>query len=601
MGKTTVSVKQVLKKHKNDASLLLDIIRDVQAESGCVSDEAIEEIATNLDISSVDVRGVITFYHFFSSRPAAKYSVYLNNSPVAIMKGRTAVASAFEKELKCSFGEISSGGIGLFDTSCIGMSDQEPAAIINGVVFTCLTPAAVKGIVSDMKAGKDAKNMVRDYGDGQNQNKLIRSMVNNNIMKKGPVIFAPFESGSAVKKASSIKPADVISEIKTSNLRGRGGAGFPAGMKWEFCRNAAGKKRYVLCNADEGEPGTFKDRVILTEIPEMLFEGMAVAGYAIGASEGILYLRAEYVYLLDYLEDVLKDMRKKKLLGKNIAGKAGFNFDISIKLGAGAYICGEESALIESAEGKRGDPRNRPPFPAEYGYMGAPTIVNNVETFCAAARVMTEGGSWFAKMGTSQSRGTKLLSVSGDCKNPGVYEVEFGITVQTLLEMVEGRAAAAVLIGGPSGRFIGKSDFLKRICYDDLPTGGSIIVIGPDRDLLEIVHNFMEFFVEESCGWCVPCRAGNVILLKKLEKIIHGKGTAKDLDELAECGKIVKSMSRCGLGQTSPNPILTTLNNFRELYEARLQKADFVSEFNLAAAVQASCKAAGRKPNLEGH
>lgn len=602
MGKTNEAVKQILKEYKNNASFLLDIIRNIQSETGCITEEIIEEISKSLNISGVDVKGVVTFYHFFSTQPVGKYAIYLNNSAVANMMGRAAVASAFKREAGCSFGETSSDGlIGLFDTSCIGMSDQEPAAIINGVVFTCLTPAIVKDLVRDMKAGKSVKSMVRKYGDGQNQSQLIKSMVNNNIMKRGSVLFAPFEPGSALKKAAKLKPSDIIDEIKTSNLRGRGGAGFPAAMKWEFCRSAAGKKHYVICNADEGEPGTFKDRVILTEIPGMLFEGMAVAGYAIGAGEGILYLRAEYMYLKDYLENILKDMRKKKLLGKGIAGKTGFNFDISIKVGAGAYICGEESALIESAEGKRGEPRNRPPFPAQCGYLGAPTIVNNVETFCAASRIMIEGGSWFAKMGTSQSRGTKLLSVSGDCKKPGVYEVEFGMTVQTLLEEVEGRTAAAVLVGGPSGKFVPKADFLKRICYDDLATGGSVIVIGPDRDILEIVHNFMEFFVEESCGWCVPCRAGNVILLKKLEKIMHGNGSAKDLDEIIECCNIVRAMSRCGLGQTSPNPILTTVNNFRDAYEARLQKGDYVSEFDLAAAVQASCAAAGRKPNLEGH
>jgi len=243
-------------------------------------------------------------------------------------------------------------------------------------------------------------------------------MVNNNIQKSGQVLLSTFESGSAIKKAVSMTPENVIEEVKVSNLRGRGGAGFPTGMKWEFTRKAEGKKKYIVCNADEGEPGTFKDRVILTEIAPMLFEGMAVAGYAIGADEGVIYLRAEYMYLKKHLENVLDELRKKNILGKNVAGKSGFNFEIIIKYGAGAYICGEESALIESAEGKRGMPRNRPPFPAQYGYMGSPTSVNNVETFCSAARIAVEGGKWFATMGTAQSKGTKLLSVSGDCKKP---------------------------------------------------------------------------------------------------------------------------------------------------------------------------------------
>ncbi|HPK45331.1 MAG TPA: NADH-ubiquinone oxidoreductase-F iron-sulfur binding region domain-containing protein, partial [Spirochaetota bacterium] len=228
--------------------------------------------------------------------------------------------------------------------------------------------------------------------------------------------------------------------------------------------------------------------------------------------------------------------------------------------------------------------------------------VNNVETLCCTTRIMLEGGEWFAKMGTAQSKGTKLLSVSGDCDNPGVYEVEFGTTISTLLELVGGRTAKAVQVGGPSGTCIGKKDFGRRICFDDLATGGSIIIIGPNRDLLEIVHNFMDFFVEESCGWCVPCRAGNVILKQKLEKIISGKASAKDIQELEEWCRIVKATSRCGLGQTSPNPIYTTIQNFREIYEAKVKKdTDYVSTFDLLAAVEESCKTAGRIPKVEEH
>ncbi|MFW5770327.1 MAG: NAD(P)H-dependent oxidoreductase subunit E [Spirochaetota bacterium] len=603
MGNLGTVVSQVVEKYNKDKTRLMDIVTDVQSELGYVSDEAVVQLAKALGISKVDVDGVVTFYHFFSKTPVGKYSVYLNNSAVANMKGRAAVAKAFEEAAGCSFGRTTEDGvIGLFDTSCIGMNDQEPAAIINGVIFTDLTPDKAKELVADMKSGKEVSELVKTFGDGNNQSDLIKSMVNNNIQKKGPVLFAPFETGSAIKAAVAKTPDDVIEEVKLSNLRGRGGAGFPTGMKWDFCRQAEGAKHYVVCNADEGEPGTFKDRVVLTEIPEMLFEGMAVAGYAVGAEEGILYLRAEYLYLRKFLEKVLEDLRSKNVLGKNAGGKDGFNFDIRIQMGAGAYICGEESALIESAEGKRGEPRNRPPFPVQNGYLGYPTTVNNVETFCCASRIMLEGGEWFKNMGTAQSSGTKLLSVSGDCKKPGIYEVEFGTTIQTLLEMVEGRTAKAVQVGGPSGTCVGKNDYGKRICYDDLGTGGSMIIVGSDRDLFEVVHNFMEFFVEESCGWCVPCRAGNQLLLDKLEKVMAGKAVGQDLKELEEWSKMIKATSRCGLGQTSPNPIATTLKNFPEMYEAKIQKdVDYVSEFDLKSAVQESCKAAGRIPNIKEH
>ncbi len=603
MGSIGDVVTRAVKKHGKDASMMLDVIRDVQSELGCVSDEASAAIADNLGVSKVDVDGVVSFYHFFSKEPRGKYTVYLNNSAVAEMKGRDAVAKAFEQAAGCSFGVTTfDGQIGLYDTSDIGMNDQEPAALINGVVFTNLTPEKAKDLVFQMKAGKDVKAMAKESGDGQNQSALIGAMVKNNIQKKGAVIFAPYEAGSGIKKAVAMTPEAVIEEVKKSNLRGRGGAGFPTGMKWEFTRNSKGKKTYVVCNADEGEPGTFKDRVILTELPQMLFEGMAVAGYAVGAEEGVLYLRAEYEYLLKYLQSVVESMRNSNLLGKNVAGKKGFNFDITIKLGAGAYICGEESALIESAEGKRGEPRNRPPFPAQNGYLGYPTTVNNVESLCAAARIMVQGGEWFAKMGTFQSHGTKVLSVSGDCSKPGIYEVEFGTTLQSLLDEAGASDAVAVQVGGPSGKCVAKKDFGKKLSFEELPTGGSIIILGPNTDLLKVVHNFMDFFVEESCGWCTPCRAGNVILKQRLEKIMAGKGTESDLKEMAQWCTVVKAMSRCGLGQTSPNPIATTIENFREVYEAKLQKgADFVTEFDLNKAVQEYCKTAGRNPNIEGH
>jgi [NiFe] hydrogenase diaphorase moiety large subunit len=589
-------IASIVGRHRRDRTRLIDILRDIQAELGRVTPEAIVEIASLLNVSTVEVEGVATFYHFFSSRPRGTYAVYLNDNIVSVMKGRAAVAAAFEKAAGCKFGETTADGrIGLHSTSCIGMNDQEPSALINGVVFTSLTPAKVKVIVEGLKAGMDVRAMVAVFGDGANASKLVRSMVKNNIRKEGPVILAPFRSGTAVKKAVRMKPEDVIAEVKKANLLGRGGAGFPTGLKWEFCRREQGEARYVVCNADEGEPGTFKDRVILTERPHLLFEGMAIAGYALGAKEGVLYLRGEYQYLKPYLEKVIEDLRKKNILGKKIAGKAGFSFDIVIKLGAGAYVCGEESALLQSAQGERGEPRDRPPFPVQSGYLFKPTTVNNVETLAAAARILEKGADWFKAMGTPRSAGTKVLSVSGDCKKPGVYEIEFGMTVRKLLEMAGGLDAQAVQVGGPSGTCISRSQFERTIAFEDLATGGSIIVIGPTRDLFQVVHNFMEFFVEESCGWCVPCRAGNPLLLRKLNKIVGGKGTPSDIAEIEAWGKTIKAMSRCGLGQTSPNPILTTLQNFREMYEAKVRRDEaFIPEFDLAASVQAASAVTGQ-------
>jgi [NiFe] hydrogenase diaphorase moiety large subunit len=417
------------------------------------------------------------------------------------------------------------------------------------------------------------------------------------------ILSDDYHYGTVIReKLPAMSPESVIGEIKHSSIRGRGGAGFPTGLKWEFCRRAKGEKHYVVCNADEGEPGTFKDRVILTEKPELVFEGMALAGYAIGGEEGILYIRYEYRYMKDYLEEVLHKMRKEGLLGTNISGIEGFNFDIRIQFGAGAYVCGEESALLESLEGKRGEPRDKPPFPVEKGYLGCPTIINNVETFATAVRIVQNGGEWFTQFGTDDSTGTKILSISGDCMFPGVYEVNWGFNVEDMLDMVGAYDVQAVQVGGPSGTLIGPDEFHRTLGYSDLSTGGSMIIFGKQRNLLrDVVVNFMEFFIEESCGSCSTCRNMTQVMNTKLKKILAGKGVAKDLKDLQEWGRVLNA-SRCGLGQTAANPIISSLKNFRPLYEALLQKdKDFDEGFDLEKSVQASCNFVGRVPVFNHH
>jgi [NiFe] hydrogenase diaphorase moiety large subunit len=595
-------IKAIIAKYNHDRTRLMDILHEVRDDFGCISEEATRHIANSLKMSAVDVEQTISFYHFYSMTPAGKYAVYLNNSAVAGMMGRHEIARVFEKEAGIPFNSVTSDGlIGLWDTADIGMNDQEPAAIVNDVVFTRLTPSKVRELISAFRSGKDVKDLVTKYGDGENSHPKIKSMVHNNLMKKGPVLFSEFEPGMAIRKAVNLTPEQVIDEVKRSNLRGRGGAGFPAGLKWEFCRKSRGPVTYLLCNADEGEPGTFKERVILTELPKQLFEGMVVAGYALGAKEGLLYLRYEYRYLCAYLEQMLQEMRTGNLLGKNIAGKQGFNFDIRIQLGAGAYVCGEESALIESMEGKRGEPRNRPPFPVQKGYLDMPTVINNVETLSAVVKIMIKGAEWFKAMGTKESSGTKLLSISGDCKNPGVYEIEWGMSIRELLELAGATSVQAVQVGGPSGTCISPTHFHREISFEDLATGGSMIVIGKQRNLLkDVVANFMDFFIEESCSSCAPCRSLTVILRNKLQKILNGRGSRKDVNELYQWSKYLKAANRCGLGQTAANPILSTIENFRQLYEDLvIPEEDFVSTFDMETAVADSCAYVGRIAKYE--
>jgi len=581
----------------------MDIVAAVQVEFGNVSARAMDLIAEALGTHRVEVASVVSFYAFLSAEPKGKVVIRLCDDIIDRMHCADHVAEVLSEELGIGFGETTPDGtITLEHAPCIGLSDQAPAALVNDVPVTHLGSDSARRLARELKAGAAPAQLVHELGDGNNANDLIRSMVSNNIRKTGEVIFGESAPGEAIKKALVLSPVEVIRDIKTARLRGRGGAGFPTGMKWEFTRAAEGDTKYVLCNADEGEPGTFKDRVILTERADLMFEGMTIAAYAIGSETGIVYLRAEYAYLRPYLENVLAQRRDSGLLGVNVCGKDGFSFDIRIQMGAGAYICGEETALISSCEGLRGDPKNRPPFPAQKGYLGYPTTVNNVETFCCVARILDQGPGWFAEQGSDGSPGAKLLSVSGDCLSPGVYEVPFGITLSELLALAGAEDAIAVRVGGPSGQMVAPDDYGRRICYDDLATGGSIMVFGPTRNVLEIADYFMDFFIEESCGYCTPCRVGNVLLKEGLRKIMAGNGAPEDLDDLKALGETVKTASRCGLGQTSANPVLSTLANFRGVYEQLVKpRPDGLQpSFDIRAALATSERIQGRKSVLYG-
>ena len=380
---------------------------------------------------------------------------------------------------------------------------------------------------------------------------------------KKKILFGEFITGSGLEKALKMKPEQVIEEVKNSGLRGRGGAGFPTGLKWFFAFKEKEKEKYVICNADEGEPGTFKDRKLLTEQPEKVLEGLAIAGYAIGASQGFIYLRGEYVYLVPTIEKAIENMKSKNLLGEKILG-SDFSFSVEIRLGAGAYVCGEEFALIESMNGFRGEPRNKPPFPTEKGFRDKPTVVNNVETLCFVPYIVSKGAEWFKSFGTTESTGTKLFSVSGDVEKPGVYEFELGITLRELLDFVGAKEPKAVQVGGAAGVCVAEKDFDKTICFQGLPPGGSIIVFGKNRDMLKVLKNFLEFFTEESCGQCTPCREGNYRLLEGVNMLEKGHCSVRYLRELLSLCEVMKTSSKCGLGQTSPNCFLSIIENFKD-------------------------------------
>ena len=594
-------VRKICRDCGNDRTRMMDVVRAVQAQFGCVSAEMRDLIADELDTHPVEVESVVSFYAFLSERCRGQVVIRLCDDIIDRMKGGEEVAAAFKEALGLEFGETTPDGkITLDRAACIGMSDQAPAALVNDVVLNYLSPDAARRIVRGLREHMDPARLIEKFGPGNNAHERVRAAVVNNLRKRGPVVFAESRPAAGLKKALAMSPAEVIREVKTARLRGRGGAGFPTGMKWDFARQAPGARKFVLCNADEGEPGTFKDRVILTERPDLIFEGMTVGGYAVGADTGIMYLRAEYAYLRALLEHVLDQRRNRNLLGKDICGTSGFHFDIRIQMGAGAYVCGEETALISSCEGRRGDPKNRPPFPAQQGFLGAPTVVNNVETFCCVARILEKGAGWFAQLGSPGSSGTKLLSISGDCRAPGVFEVPFGITLREALKLAGAEDAIAAQVGGPSGVMLPPEQFDRTLCYEDLATGGSIMVFGPGRDLLDVVAAFTEFFIEESCGYCTPDRVGTVLLKERLDRIREGRGERADLTYLEELGRTVKLTSRCGLGQTAPNPILTTLENFRALYESRVaeETEGLRLSFDLGKALAQAEAIAGRKSTV---
>ena len=379
---------------------------------------------------------------------------------------------------------------------------------------------------------------------------------------------------------TSMTPDDVIKVILDSGLRGRGGGGFPTGLKWQFAKKSVSDKKYVVCNADEGDPGAFMDRSVLEGDPHALIEAMAIAGYAIGADEGHVYVRAEYPIAVKRLKFAIEEARKNGLLGKNIFS-TGFNFDIQVRLGAGAFVCGEETALLTSIEGNRGEPRPRPPFPAVKGLFGQPTIINNVETYANIAQIINNGAEWFASMGKDKSKGTKVFALSGRINHTGLVEIPMGTTLREIVYDIGGgipggKKFKAAQMGGPSGGCVPASLIDTNVDYDSLIAigamigSGGLVVMDEDNCMVDIAKFFLEFTVDESCGKCTPCRVGTKRLLELLDKITDGKGTLEDIDKLEDLCNYIKANSLCGLGQTAPNPVLATLKFFRDEYIAHV-------------------------------
>ena len=541
--------------------------------------------------------------------PSDRPSISVGLATCGISVGGKTVYEEFEKQINEKDADIY-----LSKTGCIGFCKEEPIVNIKipgkGIlILHKITPKDVNGILDTLINNKQNfdkalckiskwDNIIGgfiDYGNGFDNTPLWNSLNffkgQRKIVLRNAGIINPEDIeeyiavggyNSLYKAIKQMSPEDIIKEIKESGLRGRGGAGFPTGLKWELAYNEKNEKKYVICNADEGDPGAYMNRNEMESDPHSIIEGMIIGGYTIGAKEGIVYIRAEYPLAVERLQKAIEDARSYNLLGNNIID-SDFDFDISVVKGAGAFVCGEETALIASIEGKSGRPKPRPPYPAQKGLWNKPTNINNVETWTNIPVIISKTGKWFSDIGTTNNSGTKVFSLVGKVKNVGLVEVELGTPIEKIVyDIGEGandnKNVKAIQIGGPSGGCIPSTLFNTSVDYNNLTKlgaimgSGGLVVMDQDTCMVDVAHFFLDFTVDESCGKCVPCRKGLNIMFEILEKIISGKGENKDLQTLEELAYTVKKTSLCGLGQTAPNPILTTLKYFKDEYEAHIDQ-----------------------------
>ena len=527
---------------------LLPALHAAQKHFGWLPQEVATEVAKALSVPLADVHGVIEFYSLFYNEPVGKKMIRVCTDPACALKGAENILDHLCSRHGIESGQTTPDGARTIERSpCLGLCEHAPAALFD----------------EDAETNIDLETGVYELGRPQS---LVYGSIRLLTKNCGGETNSLQSYGEylALKKAQSMQPRDVIVEIKASGLVGRGGAAFPTGIKWEGAAEAPGDEKFVICNADESEPGTFKDRVLLLDNPHQTIEGMCITAYAIGASKGYIYLRGEYPYILPILENALAEARE--------AGYLGEAFDIEIRVGAGAYICGEETALFESIEGKRGFPRVKPPFPTTHGLFGKPTVINNVETLCNVPLIIEQGAAGYRKVGTEKSPGPKLFCVSGDVEKPGLYEFPFGVTLRELLGMAGCDTFQAVLFGGAAGAFATPKHMDVKLTFEDLraaglPLGSGVItVFNETRDLRDVLARLGKFFAHESCGKCYPCQMGTQRQAEILDRIADGKIKDGDIERLQDVGWTMTDASLCGLGQTASTAVLSAMKEFPYLF-----------------------------------
>ena len=550
---------------------LLPALHVAQQCHGWLSEAVAAEVARSLGVPLADVFGVIDFYAMLSRQPLGRTVARVCTAPVCALAGAESLTHALCDHLRIEPGEVSADGAFTVEHApCLGLCDHAPALLVGEAALGRASPQQAAEICARGAAqpvslvGGDIRTLTSNCGHGR------------------PTTLARYRDGggyAGLERALAMSAQDVLAEVKAAGLVGRGGAAFPTGIKWEGAAKATGQPKYIVCNADESEPGTFKDRVLMEDDPHRTLEGMIIAAHAVGARRGYIYIRGEYPYAFKVMSDALEEARQAGFIGEDILG-SGLNFDIEMRLGAGAYICGEETALLESIEGKRGLPRIKPPFPTTHGLFGKPTVINNVETFCNIPLIIEHGATAYRQMGTERSPGPKLFCVSGQIERPGLYEVTFGVTLRHVLfdlagGLKPGRKLQAVLLGGAAGAFATEKDLDVILSFEHLgaaglPLGsGAVMVFDDSANMRDVLQRITHFFADESCGKCYPCQLGARRQHEIVDRAAAEASLAGDRERLSDVGATMIDASLCGLGQTAATAVLSAMKLWPEMFEAK--------------------------------
>jgi NADH-quinone oxidoreductase subunit F len=567
-------------------SALIPMMMYAQDEYGCVSDEMIAEIGRRLDLNNVQIEETLAYYSMLHRKPMGKHQVQICTNVACMLKGGYELLERAKKRLEIGHKETTADGVfSLEEVECIGACTGAPAMQVNYDFYENLTPIKFDRIIQDLDAGRRPEPEKVISGALHERHPAETPLISKRwgIKNSHKIdVYVTHSGYQALEKAlKQMTPEGIIDEVKKSNLRGRGGAGFPTGMKWFFVPKDSPRPKYVICNADESEPGTCKDRPLMEMDPHQLIEGMIIAGRAIGSHQGFIYIRGEYRYVLDIVDAAIAEAYSRGYLGKDILG-SGFEFDLLIHTGAGAYECGEESALMESLEGKRGYPRIKPPFPAVVGLYGCPTIINNVETLSAVPSIILEGGDAYANRGTPKNGGTRMLCIAGHVNKPGIYEVPLGMNMKKFIYEVAGgipgnKKIKAVIPGGSSCPLLTGDEIDISMDYDSVAKAGSMlgsggmVVMDEDTCMVDMARRIMHFYAHESCGWCIPCREGTTWLRKILERFHAGLGRAEDIDIITDLAKNMLGRTFCPLGDAAAMPTISIMKKWRGEFEEHLK------------------------------